>query len=122
MKKPNQSLSRGERLRLRKEFERVYDEGTVVQTRHIVLFCLTRNVEGRKAGFVTGKKLGRATTRNRIRRRLREAYRRLKSGFPDDVHLIFIGRRGIAELEWKSLFEEMEMLVAKAAGCTEGRC
>jgi ribonuclease P protein component len=114
MKKVNESFPRKQRLRGKKNFERVYKDGSVYKTRHIVLFCLKENVEGRKAAFVTSKKLGKAATRNRTRRRLREAYRRLRAGLPDKVHLIFVGRKGIAELAWDRLWEEMEVVLGKA--------
>jgi ribonuclease P protein component len=114
MNKVNESFPRTERLLGKKNFERIYREGSVYQTRYIVLFCLREDVEGRKAAFVTSKKLGNAATRNRIRRRLREAYRRIKAKLPDTVHLVFVCRKGIAELKWESLLGEMDSVLAKA--------
>jgi ribonuclease P protein component len=114
MNKVNESFPREEGLRGKKNFERVYGDGSVYQTRHIVLFCLKEDVEGRKAAFVTSKKLGKAATRNRIRRRFREAYRKLRAGLPDKIYLVFVGRRGIAELGWEDLLEEMEAVLARA--------
>jgi ribonuclease P protein component len=114
MNQVNESFPRKEGLRGKKNFERVYREGSVHQTRHIVLFCLKEDVDVRKAAFVTSRKLGKAVTRNRVRRRFREAYRRIKSGLPDRVYLVFVGRKGIAELGWNSLLEEMEAVLAKA--------
>jgi len=49
-----------------------------------------------------------------VRRRFREAYRRIKSGLPDRVYLVFVGRKGISELGWNSLLEEMDAVLAKA--------
>jgi len=114
MNRVNESFPRKEGLRGNKNFERVYRDGSVYQTKYIVLFCLREGAEGRRAAFVTSKKLGKAATRNRIRRRFREAYRRLKAGLPDGVHLIFVGRKGIADLEWNSLVSEMRSVLAKA--------
>ena len=114
MNRRNESFPRKEGLRGNKNFERVYKDGSVYQTQHIVLFCLKEGAEGRRAAFVTSKKLGNAATRNRVRRRFREAYRKLKAGLPDGVHLIFVGRRGIASLEWDGLVKEMNAVLAKA--------
>jgi ribonuclease P protein component len=114
MNKINESFPRKEGLRGKKTFERVYRNGKVYQTRSIVLFCLREDVEGRKAAFVTSKKLGKAVARNRIRRRFREAYRRMKTGLPDNAYLIFVGRKGIGELEWDNLLAEMAAVLGKA--------
>jgi ribonuclease P protein component len=114
MNKVNESFPRREGLRGKKNFERVYRYGSVYQTRYLVLFCLREDVEGRRAAFVTSRKLGKAVTRNRIRRRLREAYRRIKANLPDNIYLVFVARKGIAELEWEGLLGEMRALLAKA--------
>lgn len=114
MNKINESFPRTERLRGKKNFDRIYREGRVYQTRYIVLFCLREGVEGRKAAFVTSKKLGNAVTRNRIRRRLREAYRKIKAKLPETVHLVFVCRKGMAELKWESLLGEIDSVLAKA--------
>jgi ribonuclease P protein component len=114
MKKADEKFPKEERLRRKRDFDRVYEEGSVYRTQHIVLFCLQKAVEGRKAGFVTSKKLGRAVLRNRTRRRLREAYRKLRAGLPERVHIVFVARSGAVELEWEKLLGEVDTVLLKA--------
>ncbi len=114
MKQIDEKFPREEGLRGKRNFDRVYKDGSVFRTEHIVLFCLTEAVEGRKAGFVTSKRLGKAVRRNRIRRRLREAYRKFRAGLPERVHLVFVARSGVAELQWERLLGEMDSLLLKA--------
>lgn len=114
MKEVSERFPRKEVLRGRKNFERVYDNGEVYRTQHIVLFCLKGTVEGRRAGFVTSRRLGKAARRNRIRRRLREAYRKRRARLRQEAHLVFVARRGAAELEWERLTGEMDTLLEKA--------
>ncbi|UCF78419.1 MAG: ribonuclease P protein component [Candidatus Eiseniibacteriota bacterium] len=114
MKRIDERFPRKERLQGKRNFDRVYKDGAVYRTQHIVLFCLRDNVEGRKAAFVTSKRLGKAVRRNRIRRRLREAYRRFRAGLPERVHLVFVARSGVAELEWEGLLGEMGTVLLRA--------
>ena len=115
MNKVNESFPRKEGLRGKKTFERVYRYGKVYQTRSIVLFCLREDAEGRKAAFVTSRKLGKAVARNRIRRRFREAYRRMKAGLPDNVYLIFVGRKGVESWNGRTCWPKWQPSLGKPA-------
>ena len=46
----------------------------------------------RRAGFAVSRQVRHAVDRNRVKRRLREAYRHRKADFPPDLSLVFIGR------------------------------
>jgi ribonuclease P protein component len=114
MDKPDETFPFRERLRKKKDFDRVYEEGDVFQAEHLVLFCLRQNVPERKAGFVASRKLGDATTRNRARRRLREAYRKLRNRVPETVYLVFVARNGVTDIAWPKLLADMEDALGKA--------
>ncbi|MBN1504674.1 MAG: ribonuclease P protein component [Candidatus Eisenbacteria bacterium] len=103
-----------ERLRRTADFERVYEQGSVFQGRHVVLFCLTAGVDQRKAGFVASRKIGGAVERNRARRRIREAYRKLRSGLPGNAHLVFVARAGVTDIGWDELLADVAGLLKKA--------
>ena len=70
---------------------------------------------GRRIGFVTSKKLGKAVVRNRIKRRLREAVRlrlaSLRDG-PDDI--IFVARNSLKEASWPEIQVAVEDLLRRA--------
>ncbi len=114
MQEADERFPPSERLRGSKAFDRVYETGEVFKSPHIVLFCLRENGLARKVGFVASRKVGRATARNRARRRLREAYRKLKLGLPGDALLVFVARKGINGVEWEELLAEMASLLSKA--------
>ena len=73
-----------ERLRKDRDFRRVYAAKRAIVHPLMVLYTRPSRV-GRRIGFSVSKKLGGAVQRNRIKRRLREAYRAhipvLKNGF-----------------------------------------
>jgi len=67
------------------EFRRLYAKGKSQASNLIVVYCRRNRSELNRVGITVSAKLGGAVIRNRVRRRLREAYRlsenQLKSGF-----------------------------------------
>ena len=78
------SLSKGERVKHKKDFQKIYSIGKILyssQNRLKVNYYLESSVNdfGIKAAFVVSKKAGNAVWRNRVKRLMREAYRNNKS-------------------------------------------
>ena len=65
------------RLQRRKEFDSVFRRGRVWANDLLVLRTLPNELEHNRYGFVISKRLGKAVSRNRLRRRLREGIRSL---------------------------------------------
>jgi ribonuclease P protein component len=69
------SMRKELRLRRRKDFDAVFQRGKAWHNELLVLRSLPNDLEHNRYGFVTGKRLGGAVIRNRLRRRLRESIR-----------------------------------------------
>jgi ribonuclease P protein component len=66
------------------------------------------DTQGLRCGFTVTKKVGHATERNRIRRRLREAVRAAAVEHADiDADVVVIGRRDILSAEYGTLVEDL---------------
>lgn len=77
------SLSKNERVKLKRDFQKIYTKGKILyssQNRLKVNYYLESSVNesGIKAAFVVSKKAGNAVWRNRVKRLFREAYRNNK--------------------------------------------
>jgi ribonuclease P protein component len=71
-------MERAARLRRRTDFDRVLHNGRRVTARDFVLYHARRDGSGSaRVGFSVPRRIGGAVVRNRTRRRLREAVRRL---------------------------------------------
>lgn len=83
-------LPRPLRLARPEAFARVRAQGRTFRSRHFLLSLAPNGLPLNRFGLVTGKKLGGAVVRNRVRRLLREVLRlsqdRLRSGW--DVVLV----------------------------------
>ncbi|MFW6190698.1 MAG: ribonuclease P protein component, partial [Candidatus Bipolaricaulota bacterium] len=75
------SFPKGNRLRGGKEFSRVYKEGEKHERDNFVFYLLERDGEEPRIGIVTPKSLGTAVERNRIKRIIRENFRKNKRTF-----------------------------------------
>lgn len=95
-------LSRSERLKSRKQIDRLFEEGKAISffpVRAIYSFCRDNENGGLQIGVTASKKnFKKAADRNRIKRLLREAYRLQKeelalqlkeTGFTGNVFFIF---------------------------------
>lgn len=53
---------------------------------------------GASLGVTVSKKVGTAVERNRVKRRIREWFRRNRGALPADAAVVVIARRGAAEI------------------------
>lgn len=93
-------MTRVWRLRPRGEFERIRQNGRSWPHRFLVLIVLPqpdRPEAPPRIGIAAGKKLGNAVTRNRFKRKLREAVRQVYPNIPNGVDVILIARAPVAE-------------------------
>jgi ribonuclease P protein component len=67
-------------LRRQKDFDAVFASGQRFQNSWLTILVLARPETGVRVGFCIGKRLGGAVVRNRLRRRLREAWRKVCAG------------------------------------------
>ena len=105
------ALPRAGRLRRAVEMQSVFERGNRVESRAFVL--LWRPVTGdRKAGFAVSRRVGGAVQRNRVRRRLRDAYRRA-AALPPALLLVFVGRPAAGSAAFPDLIAEMERVAAR---------
>ena len=105
---------KSKRLLKKKDFRRVYEEGSRLQSSSFSMVRRNReDGECTRIGFSVPRALGGSVIRNRIRRRLREAIRleywRLHTGWD----LVFHPRKAALEAPMPGLRREVERILAK---------
>jgi len=102
-------------LKRRGDFDRVFREGRRHRGRRLALVCLQRPDGPLRAAFVAGRAVGGAVRRNRQRRRLREAYRALRSWIADrPADVVFVAQPAAEASDFPTLRREMEALLRRA--------
>ena len=88
----------GEKQRLRKnsEFDAVYERGKNWAGDFLVLKALPNGLEWNRYGFVTGKRVGKAVVRNRVKRLLREVTKATPTDLGWDIVIVARGRAATA--------------------------
>jgi ribonuclease P protein component len=90
------------------DFRVAYREGARHVTTHLVIYARPNTLNTVRLGVVVGKRFGRATVRNRLRRRLREATRSLAAQIQAGVDLVLSPRVGAVAKSFGDLRDEMK--------------
>ncbi len=87
---------RARRIRRRFEFVRIQNAPSArVPTRHLLMLIRPRDSAGpARLGVVASKKVGGSVVRNRVKRLVREAFRKNPDTFPDNLDVVIIVRPG----------------------------
>lgn len=113
------SFPRWEKLRLKRDFDRVFREGKSVQSNFFTVIYVKNNFDFNRIAIVVKRKLGKAHDRNKIKRWIREAYRTMKPELSKGFDIVVIPRKTLSEVldtldfhviksELKSLLKRIE--------------
>ncbi|GAB6137142.1 ribonuclease P protein component [Halanaerobaculum tunisiense] len=96
------------------QFKRVYNHGSSVADRILVVYSLQTNTTKRRIGYSVSKKVGKAVTRNRVKRLFREVYRHNNSQLITGVDIILIARNPIVDASYHQIEDSFNKLCQKA--------
>src|SRR5436309_2498367 len=102
-------------MRKRAEFVVAQNQGKKLHSDNFLVFLRPRRgpkecVAGSPArlGVTVSKKIGGAVVRNRVKRLVREAFRRHKKSFPPGLNVVFVAKRSAADVPFSRVVEEIE--------------
>ncbi len=100
-------------LKLNHVFQRLYRTQGVANG-YLVLYARKNRLETNRVGITVGKKLGCAVVRNRVRRRLREAYRLNEAAFLPGYDIVVVARSRCIKADFDKLTEAYLSLARQA--------
>jgi ribonuclease P protein component, eubacterial len=104
------------RLLKPREFRVVYDRGERIAGRTFVAFCWQDVcAPDVKIGFTTPRALGKAVRRNRMRRRVREAFRRRLVACAPGWRIVVNLRQAAHDAPHAQIVQEVEKVLARCA-------
>ncbi|MBF0345780.1 MAG: ribonuclease P protein component [Nitrospirae bacterium] len=115
------------------EFKKVFSIGKHIVSKSFKVCYLKVNTQDWRLGLAVSKRVGNAVKRNRVKRLLREAFRRELNNYlmmkqalgqpVDEVRVatngydvVFVGRQGISDIVFSDLCKEMVFVFGRIAG------
>lgn len=86
------------RLRKSNDFRRVFARGRRKVARYFVIYTLPNRLDVSRIGIQIRRKIGTAVTRNRIKRMVRELFRKMKWEFREPMDIILVAETGMPGL------------------------
>ena len=108
-------LGRSQRLRKRSEFLRAQAHGRRRSGRHLVVYAMAWRSDAlprvSRLGITVSRRIGGAVVRNRVKRWLRESYRRLAGGLPSLADRVVIAKPSAGASTYQIIDTELRHLL-----------
>ena len=106
----------GEMISVKKnnEFRRAYAKGKSYVSPIVVMYVLKNKKGYSRFGITTSKKIGNAVHRNRCRRIIKEAYRKILPSVKSGYDFIFVARVKTSQSSSNEIFKCIEKYMKKA--------
>lgn len=111
------------RLKKRRDFLRAQGKGAKHHVRHFLVFVVSRHLVPGSAsgaaapptrlGITVTRKVGKAHVRNRIKRLVREVFRRQRHALPDGLDVVFVAKRNAGDSTYEGVLADFEHLVRR---------
>jgi len=94
-----------ERIKKRQEFLSLYKKGNRYKGKYFNLVYFPNDLDYSRMAVIVSKKIGNAVSRNKIKRWMRDLFRRNKDLLKDHLDILIVAKREIQEASWSSLRE-----------------
>ena len=107
-------LKRENRLKKNKHFGYIYKHGQGLKLGFLSLVFIKAKVRPFKVGFSVSTKIGKAVVRNKVKRRMREAFGQIVQQVDRRYNYIFVAKDGIQDANFDDIKNNIINIVKKA--------
>ena len=90
-------------IKRNKDFRSIYKRGKSRVTPVLAMYVRKNKNTANRIGITVSTKVGKAVVRNRVRRRIREAYRKNEGAFLSGYDIIFVSRVRAASVSFSEI-------------------
>lgn len=94
-------------------FRRLYRQGKTAVNPLLAIYCRKNRLGCNRLGVTVSTKVGNAVTRNRVRRRIKEAYRIHEGAFSPSYDIVVVSRVRCAQAEFREIEQALLELCGK---------
>lgn len=114
MKGKRQDMTTIHKLKKNYEFKKVYNEGKYYVEKYVVMYMIPNSSNFNRVGFSASKKVGKSVVRNRIKRRMKEAYRKFADSAKVGFDIVFTARAGSGSVDYSKIENNIISILKKA--------
>jgi len=108
-----ESFPKGARLTRRSEFLALSRRGRKLHTPHFVVLTQPNDRGESRLGITVTKRVGNSVTRNLIKRRVREFFRRARGGLRSTEDIVIIAKQGAQTLSLAQVAAELASALSR---------
>jgi ribonuclease P protein component len=109
----DQRLRSSERLRQTREYQRVFQHGKKLVSPLFVIYIHPGSTSFSRLGMAVSKRVGKAVVRNRIKRLIREVFRRHKTAFKSPCDVVVVARQQAADASFADVTRQFLILLGR---------
>lgn len=106
-------MKKANRIKKRKEFNYIFKNGEIFSSKYVNLLTTSSWLRMYKVGFSSGKKVGNAVTRNKIKRRIKEAVYLNRDLLKPKTNYIFVAKANSSEASFEDIKNCVVSVIAK---------
>ena len=111
-----QSFRRAEKVTNKSRYRIIYEQGVWRSSRFFTMITCGNPNGARRLGITVTKKAGNAVFRNRMKRLIREFFRRNKDLFPAEHDVVVMAKRNLPPLTYQETCRELTELFNRKTG------
>jgi ribonuclease P protein component len=108
-----ETFAKTDRLQKRREFLSVYELKRAYFFRYVVIYLKTNEFEKHRLGITVSKKVGCSVLRSRVKRLVREAFRRSRNKLPGNYDVVVNAKKDAGKMSLGCALETFAGLAEK---------
>lgn len=102
------------RLKKNIHFKYVYRTGQSIACKNLIMIYTENNTGRLKVGFSVSKKIGKSVVRNKVKRRMREAFRHVIPLISPKYNYVIIARDVVVDDDYQKISQSLSYMLKKS--------